>query len=395
VNKFIRFSFILILMVSLFVPSFQVEAKTVRDLKNELQKLLDENNNLNQQIKYTESQINSARSNITRLKAEIEKIQNEYAQTEKEITALNVKISEKDIEAKNLVSFLQMTNSNNFYYEYIAGAESMTDFIYRLTVTDQLLEHNKKVTVEMNDMISQNNLKKQQLTTAEKTSKSKVSELNSNLAVLGSKKSDLYEFNMSVEEEIKESQKILKMYTDAGCKDNDDISTCARLPLDTSFWRPMETGWVSSYYGWRFHPIYKENRFHDGIDLVGNRQIYSVAAGKVAAIGYNHSTMGNYIYIHHLVNNKYYTSVYLHLKSGSINVRVGDVVSKNTVLATMGSTGASTGTHLHLSIATGRRGIDYTTYSTFVSRTVDPKTLINFPSGTGSSNSWLSRTRKY
>lgn len=394
-NKFIKFSFILILMVSLFVPSFQVEAKTVRDLKNELQKLLDENNNLNQQIKYTESQINSARSNITRLKAEIEKIQNEYAQTEKEITALNVKISEKDIEAKNLVSFLQMTNSNNFYYEYIAGAESMTDFIYRLTVTDQLLEHNKKVTVEMNEMISQNNLKKQQLTTAEKTSKSKVSELNSNLAVLGSKKSDLYEFNMSVEEEIKESQKILKMYTDAGCKDNDDISTCARLPLDTSFWRPMETGWVSSYYGWRMHPIYNEYRFHDGIDLVGNRTIYSVAAGKVATIGYNHSTMGNYIYIHHLVNNKYYTSVYLHLKNGSINVRVGDVVSKNTVLATMGSTGASTGTHLHLSIATGRRGIDYTYYSTFVSRTVDPKTLINFPSGTGSRNSWSSRTRKY
>lgn len=394
-KKFIRFSFILILMVSLFVPSFQVAAKTVRDLKNELQRLLDENNNLNQQIKYTESQINSAHSNITRLKAEITKIQNEYAQTEKEISDLNVKISEKDIEAKNLVSFLQMTNSNNFYYEYIAGAETMTDFIYRLAVAEQLLEHNKKVTVEMNDMISQNNLKKQQLTNAEKTSKSKITELNSNLAVLGSKKSDLYEFNMSVEEEIKESQKILKMYTDAGCKDNDDISTCARLPLDTSFWRPLETGWVTSYYGWRSHPVSGTYKFHDGLDLGGNKQVYSTAAGKVAAIGYNHPTMGNYIYVHHLVNNKYYTSVYLHLKNGSINVRVGDVVSKNTVLATMGSTGLSTGNHLHLSIATGRRGIDYTYYSTFVSRTVDPKTLINFPAGKGSANSWTSRTRKY
>ncbi len=394
-KRLLRIGFVFILLVTIFVPSFQAEAKTVLDLKKELQNLLDENNNLTQQIKYTESQINSARNNIVRLRSEIQQIQNEYAQTEKEIAELNVKISDKDMEAKNLISFLQMTSSDNFYYEYIAGAQSMTDFIYRLAVSEQLLEHNKKVTVEMNEMINQNNIKKQQLTNAEKTSKSKITELNSNLAVLGSKKSDLYEFNMSVEEEIKESQKILKMYTDAGCKDNDDISTCARLPLDTSFWRPLETGWVTSYYGWRSHPVSGTYKFHDGLDLGGNKQVYSTAAGKVAAIGYNHSTMGNYIYIHHLVNNKYYTSVYLHLKSGSINVRVGDIVSKNTVLATMGSTGLSTGNHLHLSIATGRRGIDYTTYSTFVSRTVDPKSLINFPAGTGSANSWTSRTRKY
>lgn len=394
-KRLLRIGFVFILLVTIFVPSFQAEAKTVLDLKKELQNLLDENNNLTQQIKYTESQINSARNNIVRLRSEIQQIQNEYAQTEKEIAELNVKISDKDKEAKNLISFLQMTSSDNFYYEYIAGAQSMTDFIYRLAVSEQLLEHNKKVTVEMNEMINQNNIKKQQLTNAEKTSKSKITELNSNLAVLGSKKSDLYEFNMSVEEEIKESQKILKMYTDAGCKDNDDISTCARLPLDTSFWRPLETGWVTSYYGWRSHPVSGTYKFHDGLDLGGNKQVYSTAAGKVAAIGYNHSTMGNYIYIHHLVNNKYYTSVYLHLKSGSINVRVGDIVSKNTVLATMGSTGLSTGNHLHLSIATGRRGIDYTTYSTFVSRTVDPKSLINFPAGTGSANSWTSRTRKY
>ena len=72
-------------------------------------------------------------------------------------------------------------------------------------------------------------------------------------------------------------------------------------------------------------------------------------------------------------------------------VKVDDIVTKDTVIGYMGASGSATGYHLHLAIATGLKGVDYYSYSSFVSRTINPRKLINFPSY----GSWKDRVHQY
>lgn len=93
--------------------------------------------------------------------------------------------------------------------------------------------------------------------------------------------------------------------------------------------------------------------FHKGIDLTGGLTIVATEKGTVSNIrttikGYSEKySAGNFVVVKHA--NKKYT-MYYHLKYGSIKVKKGDKVNIGTVLGTMGSTGFSTGTHLHYGV---------------------------------------------
>lgn len=104
---------------------------------------------------------------------------------------------------------------------------------------------------------------------------------------------------------------------------------------------------ISSGYGYRYHPIRGQYHFHPALDITGvkQRDIYSVQDGtvvKVAQTGYNGGN-GSYVTIDH--GNGYVAS-YLHLKKNSILVKKGETVQKGQKIATMGTTGSSTGVHL-------------------------------------------------
>jgi len=87
--------------------------------------------------------------------------------------------------------------------------------------------------------------------------------------------------------------------------------------------------------------------FHRGVDLNGNLgdPVYPVMDGTVEAIFYSRFSYGNHIMVNH---GSGFKSLYAHL--GKVVVQTGQDVDKNTVLGTVGSTGWSTGSHLHLEV---------------------------------------------
>lgn len=95
---------------------------------------------------------------------------------------------------------------------------------------------------------------------------------------------------------------------------------------------------------------------HSGIDIASNAcpSIYPYKSGVVTKVVTNPytSTYGCYVVVSHGTdgNGNRLDTLYAHLKSGSINVSVGDSVTQSTVIGTMGSTGRSTGIHLHFEI---------------------------------------------
>lgn len=113
-------------------------------------------------------------------------------------------------------------------------------------------------------------------------------------------------------------------------------------------WAKVSGGYISSPFGYRTHPIYHTVRLHAGVDLAPGcgSPIYAAHEGRVVYAG-PLGTFGNYVKIDH---GGGLTTGYAHIVNGGIRVRVGDNVSAGTRIASVGSTGGSTGCHLHFEV---------------------------------------------
>ncbi len=110
------------------------------------------------------------------------------------------------------------------------------------------------------------------------------------------------------------------------------------------------TSWtsISSPYGSRIHPISGKQSFHSGIDIPASQgtPIIATRSGTVTIATYN-SSYGNYVEINHGDGT---SSRYAHMMNGGILVKVGDTVRQGQIIGKVGTTGASTGNHLHFEI---------------------------------------------
>ena len=113
-----------------------------------------------------------------------------------------------------------------------------------------------------------------------------------------------------------------------------------------SWARPCSWIKLTSPFGYRTHPVTGQYKFHNGVDLANNQgtPIYAARSGKVTVATYG-GTYGNYVTINH---GDGYSSLYAHMTH--YVVHKGDTVKKGQLIGYMGSTGRSTGPHLHFSI---------------------------------------------
>lgn len=126
-------------------------------------------------------------------------------------------------------------------------------------------------------------------------------------------------------------------------KEDDSVSMITNLPLNGTITMTAEFGRVNT-------KLWGKDG-HKGIDLVSaDRTIYSPCNGTVRKVLYDPKGWGHYVTIGS-VDNKY-VHVLCHMAADSIKVKVGDKVTRTTVIGTMGSTGNSTGVHLHYQINT-------------------------------------------
>lgn len=112
-------------------------------------------------------------------------------------------------------------------------------------------------------------------------------------------------------------------------------------------WPCPASTYITSKFGWRIHPIFGTKRFHNGVDIAASSGSSILAAdGGTIAVATKSSSAGNYVVIYHSGG---YTTTYMHMSS--IAVSVGDTVSKGDTIGYVGSTGWSSGPHLHFEIS--------------------------------------------
>lgn len=370
-----------ILIVSLFIFPNVVNAKTLQGLYDELAEMKQKKAEEDQNKEDTENDKISTNQEIQTATKEIEKCENEIEEARVKIEELNKEINTKEKEIDDLMNFLQKSDNGNTYLEYIFDATTITDFIYRSAIVQQLTKHNDDLISEMYDLIEEN--KDLQIELKDKKAKQEdlIKSLNKKLISLNATLDDLDEIQVELVDQIKAQEESIKYYEDAGCGLNQDTRDCISIPYSIGFTRPLGYGRISSNFGSRLDPITKKPSTHRAVDIAGNTEgtpIYASAAGVVKTRLVRASCGGNALYIEHNIKGVTYTTVYMHLLR--FNVSVGDVVSVNTVIGYVGGGSTSTkrggydkcttGAHLHFGIAKG----DYGSMSY-----EDPRDYIYFP----------------
>ncbi|WP_156288468.1 murein hydrolase activator EnvC family protein [Oceanobacillus salinisoli] len=338
------------------------EAK-IADVLIDLKELNKEIERVEESLKQNEKMLDEANEEIEDTENEIEKLKEEIAEIEKSIER------RYEILKDRVVSY-QKSGGTITYLEVIFGSESFGDFISRVTTVNKItesdknlidsqeadkklvkekqddlvdkLEESKQLKAELEEMQAliedqkaQNEKKKDEL-------KVKEQELQKKKEELKIKDSELAE----IEESINNSSQLTTLSSGTSGFNSSSNSDSGQQKSSGSrgglFAWPTDGGYISSGMGPRW------GRSHNGTDIARTDRstippIYSVLEGVVESASFNNGGYGNTVVIRHSNGMK---TLYAHLSS--ISVSTGQKVSKGQKIGVMGSTGRSTGIHLHL-----------------------------------------------
>lgn len=370
---------LLILILTVCLLPVNTNAKTLSQLEDEVNKFTAELDSKNSQIAQNDAEVREIEKKIADYERQISEIKSETAILEQEIEESNIEIENKSEESKTLFQYLQVSEGENAYMEYIFGATDVTDMVYRMAIVEQLTEYNEQVMNELENLIEENKQRKIELASKNEELNKLTDELEAEQAKINAETATIKEAMPSVQQQLKEAKANVAYYKKLGCGENEDINSCQMrvngnsVPSASGFYRPMVSGYVTQ--NWM-------NAGHLGIDLSNTNktiEIYPIASGVIFAKYYDNAG-ALVLKIRHNVNGRYIYSTYAHLSAWYVNV--GDVVTPNTLIGRMGNTGNSTGAHLHLELTT----CDWhagggCTWATYQKSTINPRQYVGFPSG--------------
>ncbi len=365
--------FSIVIFSTFYTINNQLNAKTINDLYSELSKLESEVKNTDSNLSQTKSNIESHKAAIASATNDIENKESEINQNQVEINDLEDAKAKKQEEIKELLVYYQTNNLVNDELSFVVNADSITDSIHRETTVGILTEKSGNKIEEFIGIQTELTQKNTELTSDIEELEQMQIAFEKEIAEFEITVNDLTEYKVGAADKVKDMKNTIKYYEDLGCKKTEDLEACKQrtstvVPNTSGFTSPMDNGYITSEFGWRW------GSHHAGIDMSGgNGIIYASAPGIVGAVGYDGSR-GYYAYVHHTINGQRYSTAYFHLAS-SAYVGMGQQVNTSTQIGVMGNTGNSTGAHLHFEILVDWYGL--TGYNASLAR--NPRNFLSYP----------------
>ena len=315
-------------------------------------------------------------SQISVLKGQIAEVQNSIGLKEQEIAAKEQQITEKEAEIadqwgdfKQHMAAMQelrdggsvaMLSAVNDLYELLTFNEVMQDISIKDT---EILDNmkNAKEALESDKLTlesqrSELQSKKADLDAQNSQMRAKQNELNSSVAAAQMSAAEAQQAQKDAQAAIESDE----MNYEAVKKQIQKMIAAAAASKPTlsftGFICPLKSySRISSEYGWRKNPVTGVNKFHAGTDFAapGGTPIYAAASGYVQVAGWSSGGYGNYVIIYHgkMSDGNQYSTLYGHMRS--VATSAGKYVQQGEIIGYVGSTGNSTGNHLHLEVWKG------------------------------------------
>ena len=316
------------------------------------------------------------RSQISVLKGQIAEVQNSIGLKEQEIAAKEQQFTEKEAEIadqwgdfKQHMAAMQelrdggsvaMLSAVNDLYELLTFNEVMQDISIKDT---EILDNmkNAKEALESDKLTlesqrSELQSKKADLDAQNSQMRAKQNELNSSVAAAQMSAAEAQQAQKDAQAAIESDE----MNYEAVKKQIQKMIAAAAASKPTlsftGFICPLKSySRISSEYGWRKNPVTGVNKLHAGTDFAapGGTPIYAAASGYVQVAGWSSGGYGNYVIIYHgkMSDGNQYSTLYGHMRS--VATSAGKYVQQGEIIGYVGSTGNSTGNHLHLEVWKG------------------------------------------
>ena len=368
----------------LFQKSVSVEASTT--IQQDKNAVADMNKQIalkQQQIAQTEKEIMALRNDQasyatlkTKLDEKISLIEESIEMYDEMLTLHDEEIRELEKEIEDAQTkydamyeiFLEMLRisyeeGNANYLEMIINSENLTDFLSRLDIIFDLVEYNKNILDDLRKSKDDNmrkilaydsamadnlNYQEQQREKIEDARNEK-READKAIAALARDIEQKIKTHELITRDMNNTQAEIQRRLKEIQEKERDAQTAPREYVGGVLLWPVDSRRVSSPYGTRTHPFTGRSEFHYGIDISGpginGANIYAANDGTVLMATYN-SGYGNYVVLEH---GGGMTTLYAHCSS--LLVKVGDSVKRGDVIAKVGSTGVSTGPHIHFEVA--------------------------------------------
>ena len=315
-------------------------------------------------------------SQISVLKGQIAEVQNSIGLKEQEIAVKEQQITEKEAEIadqwgdfKQHMAAMQelrdggsvaMLSAVNDLYELLTFNEVMQD----ISIKDaEILDNmkNAKEALESDKLTlesqrSELQSKKADLDAQNSQMRAKQNELNSSVAAAQMSAAEAQQAQKDAQAAIESDE----MNYEAVKKQIQKMIAAAAASKPTlsftGFICPLKSySRISSEYGWRKNPVTGVNKLHAGTDFAapGGTPIYAAASGYVQVAGWSSGGYGNYVIIYHgkMSDGNQYSTLYGHMRS--VATSAGKYVQQGEIIGYVGSTGNSTGNHLHLEVWKG------------------------------------------
>ena len=387
----------LLVTATVYPASAATGSSSMSSLQNKL-------NKLSQSIKLHERELNDAKKKeaaakalegelkervsviqdqISVLSGQIASVQNSIGQKEQEISVKETEIAEKETEIEE--KELEIQDQWSDFKKHMAAMQELRDGgsvamlsavndLYELLTFNEVMQD---ISIKDTEILDNMKNAKEALESDKLTLESQRSELQSKKADLDAQNSQMRakqnELNSSVAAAQMSAAEAQQAQKDAQAAIESDemnyeavkkqiqkmiAAAAASKPTlsFTGFICPLKSySRISSEYGWRKNPVTGVNKLHAGTDFAapGGTPIYAAASGYVQVAGWSSGGYGNYVIIYHgkMSDGNTYSTLYGHMRS--VATSAGKYVKQGELIGYVGSTGNSTGNHLHLEVWKG------------------------------------------
>lgn len=322
----------------------------INDLNKQKKQALQEKTALENEQKQIANEQVAETNAYEQLLAEISSAEENLRQTEKALEEA-IRIYNQQNELVKVRLKVMYQNSSVSMFDTLLESKSVVEFYERLHYMSVISENDNKMLEDLETARQDVEYKKELEQKARELLKQKAGEKERRLAQLKTSraevegelaktKSEINKLEKEIDAQIAESKRLQGVIK--------NLSSKKKYVGGTMQWPCPSSYNVKSYYGMRKHPILRKYKMHTGIDIGASKGSSIVAANKGTVIMATYDKSGGYGNMVVLDHGAGITTLYAH--ASKLCVKVGDEVKAGAVIAKVGSTGLSTGNHLHFEV---------------------------------------------